>query len=171
MSKKVIKIKCKKKKFKFLDKKILLPLLIVAVFIGISLGLYRVISVQAPVKLDDGAYGSIEAIDISKEQYEDMIKARKSFVVLVDSPTCVRSKKIEQMMKDMDEKYHFKYYRMMWSDVKQSSLSNYVKFLPSLAVINKGKVKVWLKADEDEDKPYFSSQKDLQRWLETNIAY
>ena len=171
MSKKIIRLKAKKSNHNILRKKILVPLLISAVFIGAGLGLYHVATFQAPVKLDDNVYGEFEAIDISKDQYETMIKEKKSFAVLVDSPTCVRSKKIEQMMNNMDEKYHFKYYRMMWADVKQTSLFNYVKFLPSLAVINKGHVRAWLKADKDEDKPYFSSQKDLQQWLEINIYY
>ena len=171
MSKRVTKVKEKKKESNFLSKKILIPLLISAACVGVGLGLYHVVSFQTPTKLDDNVYGEIKAIDISKDEYESMIKERRSFAVLVDSPTCVRSKKIEQMMNNMDKKYHFKYYRMMWSDVKQTSLFDYVKFLPSLAVINKGQVKAWLKADKDEDKPYFSSQKDLQQWLETNVDY
>ena len=160
----------KKRNLILVNKKVLYIVIGLAVLIGLGLGFWR-IQQALPVKFEADFYGKTEAIDIGKDEYEKMLNERKSFAVLVDSPTCVRSKKIEKMMGEMPEKYQFKYYRMMWSEVKESSLFNYVKFLPSLAVIKDGKVKAWLRADKDEDKAYYNSRSDLQDWLVRNIEF
>lgn len=160
----------KKQKKIFLNKKALFVVIGVAVLVGLGLGFYR-LEQTLPAHFEENFYGKVEAVDIGKDEYEKLVKEKKSFAVLVDSPTCVRSKKIEKMMGEMPKEYQFKYYRMMWEDVKQSSLHEYVKFLPSLAIIKHGKVKSWLRADKDEDKAYFDSKTDLETWLKKNIQF
>ena len=160
----------KKRNLILINKKTLCAVIGLAVLVGLGLGFWR-IQQALPAKFEADFYGKTEAIDIGKDEYEKMLNERKSFAVLVDSPTCVRSKKIEKMMGEMPKKYQFKYYRMMWSEVKESSLFNYVKFLPSLAIIKNGNVKSWLRADKDEDKAYYESKPDLQDWLIKNIEF
>ena len=59
----------------------------------------------------------------------------------------------------------------MWKDVKESSLHEYIKFAPSVAIIRKGEVKAWLQADKDEDGEYFNSAEALQRWIRKYIIF
>ena len=92
-----------------INKKILFIVVGAAIFIGLGIGVWHFADVQ-PTKFDSSLYGKSEAIDISKNEYEQMIGDKKSFAVLIDSPTCIRSKKIERMMGEMDSKYQFKYY-------------------------------------------------------------
>ena len=112
---------------------------------------------KKPFRLDDEYYAKSEAITIKKDEY--------------DKPGCVMTADMMGFMADFPDDMQFKYYRMLWEDVAQSSLHEYVKFTPSMAVIYEGKVIDWLQADKDEDADYFNNADALQRWIREYIAF
>jgi len=122
-------------------------------------------------RLDDEYYGESEAIDIRKDEYEDLIAKKKTFVVMVDKKGCFTTETMRDNMANSPEDTQFKYYRMMWDEVKESSLHKYVKFTPSVAIVYKGEVKTWLQADRDEDSKYFESTDALKEWLQQYIIF
>ena len=122
-------------------------------------------------RLDDEYYAKSEAIDINKDEYEKLISENKSFVIMVDKPGCITTPKMRENMANFPDDTQFKYYRMMWDEVKESSLHNYVKFTPSVAIIKKGQVKAWLQADRDEDMEYFESGDALKSWIRKYIVF
>lgn len=124
-----------------------------------------------PFRLDDEYYTSSEAVTIEKDEYEKLMKDEKSFLVMVDKPGCVTTAEMRDNMSAFPTDMQFKYYRMMWNDVKESSLHEYIKFAPSVAIIRKGEVKAWLQADKDEDGEYFNSAEALQRWIRKYIIF
>jgi hypothetical protein len=58
-----------------------------------------------------------------------------------------------------------KAYRMMFSDVRNSSLHDYVKYYPSVVVVSRGKPIVWLRADADEDSDAYNDEEAFKKWL------
>lgn len=147
----------------------------IASFIGISIIAGSVIFAvnilgDNRFRLDDEYYTSSEDISIDKDEYEKLIADKKSFVVMIDKPGCVTT---EAMRKDMASStdLQFKYYRIMWKYVKDSSLHEYVKFAPSVAIVHKGEVVAWLSADSDEDSKYFNDTNALKEWLEKYIIF
>ena len=126
---------------------------------------------EYPFRLDEEYYATSESIDIDKDEYEKLIAKEKSFVVMIDKPGCITTSEMRSAMANFSDEYQFKYYRMMWEEVKESSLHEYVKFTPSIAVIHNGKVIDWLDADSDEDAEYYDSAESLQRWLKEYIVF
>ena len=122
-----------------------------------------------PVTLDLQYYGDTEVIDIGKTDYETMLKDKKSFVVMVDNAGCTTTAKMRDMMKDLPEK--FTYYRILWPEAKDTDLASYVKYFPSIVVVEKGKVKYYLRADSDEDVKYYNDSAALESWLKSKINF
>jgi len=126
---------------------------------------------EQPFRLDSEYYAASESIDITKDQYEDLIAQKKSFVVMVDKPDCVTTTSMREYMSGFPGDTQFKYYRMMWEDVSKSSLHEKVKFAPSIAIIHEGTVKAWLDADSDKDVEYYNSAEALQSWIKKYILF
>ena len=122
-------------------------------------------------KLDSEMYGTSEAIDIDKEAYEKLIQEKKSFVVMVDKPECYTTADMRKRMSEFPEDMQFKYYRIMWSQARESSLHDYVKFVPSVAIIHNGEVVDFLDADSDEDTPKYNEAQALQDWIKSYIVF
>ena len=122
-------------------------------------------------RLDDEYYAESMEMNIKKDEYEKLISDKKSFIVLVDKPGCITTPGMRKNMSEFPEDTQFKYYRIMWDEAKESSLHEYVKFVPSVAIIYKGEVKEWLQADRDEDTKYFENADDLKEWIHKYIEF
>ena len=147
----------------------------IASFVGISIIAGSVIFAvnilgDHRFRLDDEYYTTSEDVSIDKDEYEKLISDKKSFVVMIDKPGCVTTETMREDMANSTD-LQFKYYRMMWKYVKESSLHEYIKFAPSVAIIRKGEVKAWLSADKDEDSRYFNDIGALKEWLEKYIIF
>ena len=148
---------------------ILAALIIAAVIVVIALNLNPS---GGQFRLSDEYYGTSEMLTgLTKDQYEELIAQKKSFVVMVDKPGCITTPPMRENMSKFPDSMQFKYYQFMWSEMKDSSLHEYVTFVPSVALIREGKVVAWLRADSDEDAEYFNSAEALQRWLAEHIAF
>ena len=141
-----------------------------AALAGGSFAIWNVLSHQK-FRLDGEYYATSEMIDLDKAGYEDLISQNKSFVVLIDKPGCTTTVAMRENMAAFPSNIQFRYYRMMWDEVKASSLHEKVKFTPSVALIKNGEVTKWLQADRDEDSDYFNSGEALQRWITDNIEF
>ncbi len=122
-------------------------------------------------RLDDEYYAESMEMNIKKDEYEKLISDKKSFIVLVDKPGCITTPGMRKNMSEFPEDTQFKYYRIMWDEAKESSLHEYVKFVPSVAIVYKGQVKQWLQADRDEDTKYFENADDLKEWIHEYIEF
>ena len=122
-------------------------------------------------RLEDEYYAQSESMDINKDDYEKLISENKTFVVMIDKPGCVTTKAMRENMANFPEDTQFKYYHMMWDDVKESSLHEYVKYTPSVAIIYRGKVKAFLKADSDDDAAYYNDAEALKNWIRSYIIF
>ncbi len=108
-----------------------------------------------------------ELVDISVKEYEKMTEDGKSFVLFVDQGGCDAADKLRGFMKDWSSNTGALVYRIMFSDMKESSLYDYVKYYPSVALIKDGEVVKWLKADSDEDADIYNSYDLLSEWIVT----
>jgi hypothetical protein len=125
-----------------------------------------------PFRLSDEYYGTSEMLTgLTAEEYEKLISEKRSFVVMVDKPVCITTPPMRERMANFPDNMQFKYYQFMWSEAKESSLREYVAFVPSVAVIRDGEVVSWLRADSDEDTEYFNSAEALQSWIAKYVAF
>ena len=125
------------------------------------------------VKLDDEYYCSDvcdnEFIDLSVEKYEELVERNATFLVFIDQDGYMTADNLRGFMKEWGKTNNVKIYRMMFSDMKETSLHDAIKFYPSVAVVSKGNVAVWLKADADEDAAAYNNYEDFVKWLEKRV--
>ncbi len=126
--------------------------------VAVFLGSYYLFKSQEPktFRFENELYGDSEAIDIKKDDYERMISEKKSFVVMVDKPDFYTTADMCERMASFPEDMQFKYYRIMWGEAKESSIHDYVKFVPSVVIVRKGEVVDFLDADSDDDTPKYN---------------
>ena len=118
------------------------------------------------VVLDAEYYSDdVNYMELEKEGYENLTEAKKSFIVFVDQVGCTTADRLrEYMMQYMKEK-GILVYKMMFSDMKETSLHEEIKYYPSVAIIDKGVVKAYLRADSDEDAEKYNNYDVLKEWL------
>ena len=122
-----------------------------------------------PVNLDKQYYDNAEIININKDDYEKLIADKSSFLVMVDNAGCTTTERMREIMENLPQK--FTYYRILWPEAKETNLESYVKYFPSLVVIEKGKVKYYLRADSADDAKYYNNAEDLKTWLDSKINF
>ncbi len=123
------------------------------------------------VRLETSSYGVSEVKDLTQAEYEQMIVSERSFVLMVDNPGCVTTANMREMMSNFSDDLKFTYYRIFWQDTKNTNIRNYIKYFPSILIIDKGKVIKALQADSDDDAKYYNNAEDLKTWLETYIKF
>ena len=148
---------------------VLCPLLIVAA-VGVTV---FILTRPQPkeVRLDSEYYATSEAISINKDEYEQLIRDKKSFVVMVDKPGCYTTENMRGFMANFPDDVQFRYYRLLWDDAKETNLHEKVKYTPSVAIIREGEVVAFLDADADEDTARYNSADALEEWLREYIAF
>ena len=98
--------------------------------------------------------------------YEDLVKAGKSFVVFVDQDGCTTADRLEGFVSDWASAAGVKVFKMMFEEVKKSSLHSDVKYYPSVAVIGNGVVRGYLRADSDEDADAYNDYDAFLGWVQ-----
>ncbi|MBR3368611.1 hypothetical protein IKG45_02350 [Candidatus Saccharibacteria bacterium] len=143
-----------------------------AVFLVIgAVGLIITALSNQKFSLDSDQLGSTEYIDITGEEYEKLLNEKKSFLVFVDQSGCITAEGLRKNLEEIQKERNFKVYRIMFSDARETSMSEYVKFYPSLVIVGQGEIKSWLKADADEDTERYKTKVDLEDWLNKYIRW
>lgn len=148
-----------------LNKKILwiIPiLLLISIIIGI------IVIRNIPEKkfyLEDKYYGGSDFIEIKTSDLEKLIDDKESFALFVYQPACVTSANFEQILKDFSNSNNIEIYKIAFSDIKDTSLSKYIKYYPSFVIFNKGNMVSYLDANSDTDLKYYESKDEFQKWF------
>ena len=108
-------------------------------------------------------------IDIEAEGYEDLIKAEKSFVILVDQNGCTTADRLRGFTRNWAKENGKKVHRIMFEEMKETSLHESVKYYPSVVLVGEGKVKGFLRADADADAEMYNDEEVLKGWVNARI--
>ena len=106
-----------------------------------------------------------EYMELGTDEYEKLINDQKSFVVMVDQGGCTTADRLKGYTKDFAASKGFKVYKMMFEDMKKTSMHDFVKYYPSVVVVSRGKVIGFLRADADEDSDMYNNYEDFSNWL------
>ena len=131
-------------------------------FVGAASGWFD----DPKVVLDAEYYGDFEMMDLTAAEYDELVAARKSFVVFVDQGGCTTADRLRGFVSDWAAEAGVKVYRMMFSEVKKSSLHEFVKFYPSVAVVARGAMRAYLRADAEEDAGAYNDFEVFKWWME-----
>lgn len=106
-------------------------------------------------------------MELTPEAYEKLVVEKKSFVVMVDQGGCTTAERLrEEFVKNFAIDKGIRVYKMMYSDLLKTSLHDFVKYYPSVAVVSNGKVKGWLRADSDEDSDAYNKYNKFEEWMQ-----
>ena len=108
--------------------------------------------------------------DAKPEDYNSFIDAKSSFIVFVDQDGCTTADRLRGYMNDYINEKGVTAYRMMFEDMKETSLHDFVKYYPSVAIINKGEVKYYLRADSDEDAEMYNDYNVFKNWMDERVG-
>ena len=149
------------------------PAIIIAAILVLTAALiaaFRVYLNHRPVKLDEEYYTETsEILELNKEEYENLLSEKKSFVLMVDNSGCMTTAKMREMLENISEK--FTYYRIYWPEARNTNIKNYINYFPSVMVVENGAVKFYLRADKDEDAIYYNDETELKNWLKSKIQF
>lgn len=104
-------------------------------------------------------------LELSKSKYEELIQSKKSFVVFIDQGGCTTADRLREYMQDYMEEKGILVYRMMFNDMKETSLHDQVKYYPSVAIVDEGSVRGYLRADNDEDADIYNNYEEFKSWM------
>ena len=121
---------------------------------------------DSKVVLDTEYVGEFQDfMPLSISEYDDLIKEGKSFVVFVDQEGCTTADRLRGYVEDYAKEKGLKVYRIMFSEVRESSLHEFVKFYPSVVLVSRGKPVAWLRADADEDADMYNDYDSFRGWI------
>lgn len=106
---------------------------------------------------------SLNEIDISL--FNTLIENKESFVVFIYQPMCSSSNNFNNIIDEFIEKYQISFYKLSFSDLKQTELKNCVKYYPSLVIFNSDKMIDYLDASEEADTNYYKNVDELKKWF------
>ena len=102
---------------------------------------------------------------ISATEYEELINKKDSFILLVDQTGCDTADKVRGFAENWGKEEGVKVLRIMFAEMRETSLHNEIKYYPSVAVISKGRLVGFLRADSDEDAEKFNSYEVFKGWM------
>ena len=118
------------------------------------------------VKLDTEYYAEgAEFMELSPGEYEGLVEAKKSFVVFVDRDGCTTADRLRKYVTRYMTETGILAYRMMFAELKETSLHENVKYYPSVVVVEKGVVRGYLRADSDDDAGAYNDYDTFKEWM------
>ena len=84
---------------------------------------------------------------------------------MVDQSGCTTADRLREYVTRYMTETGILVYRMMFAEVKESSLHEKVKYYPSVAVVSKGKIVAYLRADEDADADKYNDYDAFKAWI------
>lgn len=115
--------------------------------------------------LDGEYYGDSSLIEIDKENLKILEDDEKSFVVFVYQPLCSTSYDLNNYVTEFLDTYKMNFYKLLFSDVKDTSIAEYVKYCPSVVIYHNGQIVAYLDADSAKDAAYYESAENFKKWF------
>lgn len=108
-------------------------------------------------------------MELSSSEYERLIVEKKSFIVLIDKGGCNTADRLREFVNNWAAENGLKVYKMDFSDMKETSLHDTVKYYPSVVVVSKGKVVGYMRADSDDDAPAYNDYDAFVKWVKNYL--
>lgn len=120
---------------------------------------------EKPFYLNDEYYGNSSLIEIDSEKFKNLEQDKKSFVIFVYQPLCATSYDLNDYVTKFLDIYNMSFYKVSFSNVKNTDMAEYVKYCPSVVVYHNGQIVAYLDANSNKDAVYFESVENFKNWL------
>ncbi len=149
-------------------KKIIAIIVIIVLLIVVGISTYKYLD-NKPFNIDKEYYGTGEIIEIDYEELDKILSEKKSFGLFIYQPLCGTSYNFESVVTNFSEENNVTFYKIAYSAIKEEYVGKTLKYYPSFALINKGKIKEFLRSDSNEDI-YYYSEEGFTEWFNKYIT-
>ena len=119
--------------------------------------------------LDEKYYGNYKFIDVDNNKIDKLQKDKASYMVFTFNPYCQFQKPCDKVFEEFMEQNNISIYNIPFDEFKETELYKYVKYGPSVLLINKGKVVAFLDANSDEDLDRYQEVDAFKEWVERYV--
>ena len=120
--------------------------------------------------LSEEYYQNSEFKELDKNTLQDLVNDKKSFAIFIYQPLCATSDKFNNVLTDFANQYQISFYKMSFSDMKQTELKEKIKYYPSLVIYQEGKVVDYLDANNDEHSDCYKNTEDFEKWFSSYVS-
>lgn len=115
--------------------------------------------------LNNDYYNNGDIVLIDDHSFNKLVDDKDSFLVFIYDPSCVTSEDFADVIDEFILKCDITVYKLSFKDMKNTVLSDVVKYFPSLVLYEKGEVVDFLDATSDEDTDCFKDVEKLENWI------
>ena len=130
---------------------------------------FPLLAKPATFRLDEQYYGTAELTPISAEELQRLVYNKSSFAVFVSQPSCRTSADFEKILQSFVVAHPMQFYEIAFSDLKNLSFAEAVRFYPSFLIFKDGKLVDFLEADSDEDASAYTSLDGFETWCTKQV--
>lgn len=115
-------------------------------------------------------YEKSEMIEISLDKLNTLIDEKESFGVFLYQPACNASADFNKVLTQFQGKYKMFFYKIPFSQFKESKYGEKIKYYPSFVIFNKGEIVDFLESDKDEDTEAFTTLEGFAKWISKHVV-
>lgn len=125
---------------------------------------------QDTFSLDKEYYQNNSFNELDKNTFDDLINNEKSFAIFIYQPLCTTSYEFNKILTEFANQYQISFYKMSFSDMKETELKEYIKYYPSLVIYYEGEIVDYLDANSDSDSEYYKSVDGFKKWFSNYVS-
>ena len=115
--------------------------------------------------LEEKYYSESNLVEIDSSKFKKLLEDKESFGIFIYDASCVSSSEFNKVLLEFSNKYKIYLYKISFQNMKETSLSEKVKFCPSFAIYKNGKHIDYLDASSDEDTDIYKSVDNFSNWF------
>lgn len=115
--------------------------------------------------LNDDYYGNSSLIELDSEKLKTLEEDKTSFAIFVYQPFCATSYDFNDNIIEFLDTYKISFYKILFSDIKDTNIADYVKYCPSAVIYHNGQIVAYLDANSGKDAPYYESVDGFKKWF------
>ena len=115
-------------------------------------------------------YNEASLNEIQYEELNKLVDNKESFGVFIYQPLCETSSGFESVLNTFIKQYQMSFYKVAYSDIKNTDLGKKIKYYPSFIIYKEGEIVDYLEADKDEDTNIYKNIEDFKSWLSSYVT-
>lgn len=120
---------------------------------------------QSTFSLEEKYYSESKIEEVDTSMFNKLLLDKESFGIFIYDASCTTSSDFNKVLQEFSQKYKLYLYSISFQNMKETSLSEKVKFCPSFAIYKNGKLIDFLDASSDEDTDVYKSVDNFSNWF------
>ena len=119
--------------------------------------------------LEEKYYGDSVFNEIESNDLNNLINDKESFAIFIHQPFCSTSYEFNKILTKFSEENKISFYKMSFDEMKKTVMYENIKYYPSFAIYNNGKLIDFLDAESDEDLKCYKDMEEFKNWFNSYI--